>query len=366
MNEIKCPKCGAEITIDEALVQKMVGIKVKKSLEEERGKLESELKSQLQKEQSESLKSIQTKLDESRKKELDSIKKQTELEDKMKTQELEMARKLQEERKQILEKLETDVKDKYEMKLQEMQKKLEDTQRAVREAERKAHQGSMQTQGEVLELSAEEALRQNFPFDKIEPVPKGINGVDIVQRVYTPTGQAAGKIAWEMKRTKNWTEEWIQKIKDDSRNIKSDISILVSNVLPKGVEKFGLYKGVWVCEYSLILGLATAMRNQLIAVSGAITAETGKDQKMEAIYNYLCSHSFAQKIEALVETFISMKTDLDKERIVFQRIWSKREQQILRLNENTAKMYGEIQGIAGTALPDIEILELNEGEKDGI
>lgn len=363
-NQIKCPKCGSDISIDEALVQKMVGIKVKKSLEEEKAKLEIELKSQIQKEQSESLKNIQEKLNESRQKELDFIRKQNEMEDKLKSQELIMARKLQEERQQILEKLETDVKNKYEIQLQEMQKKLEDTQRAVREAERKAHQGSMQTQGEVLELSIEDQLKQSFPLDKIEPVPKGINGADIIQNVYSQTGQLAGTIAWEMKRTKNWTEDWVQKLKDDSRSIKANISILISEALPKEINHFGIYKGIWVCNYPFALGLATALRNQLNAVASAVVAETGKDQKMEAIYNYLCSNAFAQKIEALVETFISLKSDLDKEKIAFGRIWAKREQQILRLNENTAKMYGEIQGIAGAALPDIEVLTLDDGIDD--
>lgn len=363
-NEIKCPNCGTSITVDDAYVQKIINLKVQKSLEEEKIRLQTELKNELQKEQSQNLKSIQDKLDEARKKELESIKKQTELEDKIKIQELETARKLQEERKLIMEKIEKDIQSKYEIQIQEMQKKLEDTQKAVREAERKAHQGSMQTQGEVLELSIEEMLKTNFPLDKIEPVPKGINGADIIQTVYGPSGQPAGKIAWETKRTKNWTEEWVQKLKDDSRSIHADIPIIISDALPKEIENFGLYKGVWVCNYSIILGVATAMRAQLINVSSAITAETGKDQKMEALYSYLTSNTFAQKIQALVETFDNMKQSLDSEKRAMTKIWSTRETQIMRLTENTAKMYGEIQGIAGAALPTIEILELEEAAKD--
>jgi hypothetical protein len=363
MNEetkIACPKCGNEISIDEAIVQKMVNLKVQKSLEEEKIKLSTDLKIKLQEEQTQNLKAIQNKLEESRKKELESIQKQTELEDKLKTQELEIARRLQEERKTILEKMEKDIQTKYETQIQEMQKKLEDTQKAVREAERKAHQGSMQTQGEVLELNIEELLKTNFPLDKIEPVPKGINGADIIQTVYNQSGQIAGIIAWETKRTKNWTEEWVQKLKDDSRNIKANVSILISDALPKELASFGQYKGIWVCSYSHITGIATAMRGQLIAVSNAITAETGKDQKMEALYSYLTSNNFSQKIQALVETFENMKQSLDSEKRAMTKIWSTRETQILRLTENTAKMYGEIQGIAGSALPSIDILELEQ------
>ncbi len=362
MNDIKCPNCGTEITIDEAIVQKMVNLKVQKSLEEEKNKLQTELKTQLEKEQAQSLKIIQEKLEQSRQKELESIKKQTELEDKIKSQEIKTARKIQEERKLILEKMENDLKSKYELQIQDMQKKLEDTQKAVREAERKAHQGSMQTQGEVLELSVEEMLKSAFPLDKIEPVPKGINGADIIQTVYGSSGRPAGKIAWEMKRTKNWTEEWVQKLKDDSRAIKADISVLISDAMPKDIQNFGSYNGIWVCNYSIVNGVASIMRNQLIAVASAITAETGKDQKMEAIYAYLTSNTFAQKIQALVETFDQMKTSLDTEKRAMTKIWSTRETQILRLTENTAKMYGEIQGIAGAALPAIEILELESKE----
>ncbi|MDO8513222.1 MAG: DUF2130 domain-containing protein [bacterium] len=363
-NEIKCPKCGSEVTVDEAIVQKMVNLKVQKSLEEERPRLHTELKSEMEKEQSQTLKTIQEKLEDSRKKELDSIKKQTELEDKLKIQELETARKIQEERKLILEKMEKDIQFKYEIQIQEMQKKLEDTQKAVREAERKAHQGSMQTQGEVLELNIEDTLKQNFPLDKIEPVPKGISGADIIQIVYGPSNQPAGKIAWETKRTKNWTEEWVQKLKDDSRSIHADLSILLSDTLPKEISNFGNYKGIWVCNYSLLLGVASIMRSQLIAVSSATTAETGKDQKMEEVYNYLTSNSFAQKIQALVETFDNMKQCLDSEKRAMVKNWAQRETQIMRLAENTAKMYGQIQGIAGAALPTINLLELESAKEE--
>lgn len=362
-NEIKCPKCGTEITIDEAIVQKMVNLKVQKTMEEEKIRLSSDIKKEIEKEQLENRQLIEQKLEESRKKELEAIRKQTELEDKIKLQELDTARKIQEERKLILEKMEKDIQSKYELQIQEMQKKLEDTQKAVREAERKAHQGSQQTQGEVLELSIEEMLKSAFPLDKIEPVPKGINGADIIQTVYGPSGQPAGKIAWEIKRTKNWTEEWVQKLKDDSRSIHADIAILITDAMPKEIENFGQYKGIWVCTYSIILGVATAMRQQLISVSSAITSETGKDEKMEALYTYLTSNAFSQKIQALVETFDNMKQTLDGEKRAMTKIWASREGQILRMTENTAKLYGQIQAIAGAALPPIEILELESGEE---
>lgn len=360
-NEIKCPKCGNDISVDDAYVQKIINLKVQKSLEDEKIKLQNELKEQITKEQNETLKTIQEKLSQSRQKELESIKKQSELEDKIKSQELEIARKLQEEKSKITEQAQKDADQLWQLKLAEKEKLLEDQKKLISEMQRKAHQGSMQTQGEVLELSIEELLKQKFPLDRIEPVPKGVNGADIIQTIYN-NGQPVGKIAWETKRTKNWTEEWVQKLKDDSRLIHADISILISDVLPKELDNFGQYKGIWVCQFSNIVGIATALRHQLIAVSCAVTAGTGKDEKMESLYNYLTSNTFAQKVQALVETYDNMKNSLDTEKKAMAKIWAQREMQILRLTENTAKMYGEIQGIAGAALPTIEILELESSE----
>lgn len=363
-NSINCPKCGYQIPIDQILVQRMKE-QVNDRVLQEIAKKEAELKKQFTEEQSTATKALQAQLfaekqkrEEAQKKELDFIKTQTELEDKLKNTELEIARRLQEERNSLMEKAQKDAESQYQLKIMEKEKQLEDTKKALFEAQRKAQQGSMQTQGEVLELSLEELLKQTFPLDKIEPVPKGINGADIIHTVYNQTGQPCGTIAWESKHTKNWTEEWIQKLKDDSRNIKADVSILVSETLPKNINHVGHYNGIWVCDFPSACGLATALRSQLLAVSNAIVAETGKDQKMEAIYSYLTSNAFAQKVEALVETFINMRSSLEKEKIAMNRIWSSRETQIMRLTENTAKMYGEIQGIAGAALPSIELLEL--------
>ncbi len=374
MNEIKCPKCGTEIPVSEVIIQRVkdqIRDAERKQIEKEFAQKESgaikELETKLldEKRKFEIQQKIeQQKREESQKKELETLKLKSDLEDRMKGLDLEVQKRLFEEKKTIEEKATKEAQQLYELKLAEKEKQLDDTKKSLAEAQRKAHQGSMQTQGEVLELSIEELLSVAFPLDNIEPVPKGINGADIIQAVYTNGGASAGKIAWELKRTKHWTEEWVQKLKDDCRACHADIAILVSEVLPKDIESFGPYKGIWVCNYSIIKGVAAIMRQNLINVSGAMMAQQGKDQKMEALYNYLTSNTFAQKIEALVETFLMMKTDLDREKISFQKLWGKRESQILRLTDNTAKMYGEIQGIAGAALPDIEILELNEGKLD--
>ncbi|MCL5407478.1 MAG: DUF2130 domain-containing protein [Patescibacteria group bacterium] len=366
--KIECPKCGHQISVDEAIIQRAVDLKVKNKLDEEKNKLEIELKKEFEKSQTASLKTLQEKLvieekkrREAELKELEFIKKQTDLEDKIRKQDLEIARKIQEERHLIIEKTQKESEEKFHLLNRELRKQLEDTKKALSDAQRKAQQGSMQTQGEVLELSLEEMLKQNFPHDKISAVPKGISGADIIQIVVHPSGQETGMIAWEVKRTKSWTEEWVQKLKDDSRQIKANISVLVSEVLPKNIANFGFYNGIWVCDYASILGLTTALRNQILAVFNTVTVNIGKEEKMEVLYNYLCSPTFSQRVETIVETFINMQRNLEKEKIAFNKIWAVRETQIKRLQDSTIKMYGEIQGIAGKSLPNIELLELESG-----
>ena len=371
-DNIKCPKCGHQIPLGEVLQHRLseqVGAEVSKRVDAEKEKIETELKDRLEKEQTAGLKILKEKLDiesrkrlEAEKKELDFIRKQSEMEDKIKHQDLEIARKMQEERKLIQEKTQNEVEEKYNLQTAEMRKQLEDTKKALTEAQRKAQQGSMQTQGEVMELALEEILKANFSHDEIKPVPKGVNGADIVQIVHTPAGQECGSIVWESKQTKAWTEDWVQKLKDDGRNIKGSILVLVSEVLPKDMKNFGLYKGIWVTNFSSILGLTMALRNHLIAVASVITSETGKEEKMSQVYKYICSDHFSQKIQSTVETFDQMKRTIEIEKRAMTKIWAQRETQILRLNDNVAKMYGTIQGIA--QLPDIDILELEAASEE--
>ncbi len=362
-DKIKCPKCGKEISIDEAIVQKMVNLRVQK----ERPKLKEEIEKEHQDDQNSMIQLLEKKFFYEKKKREEAEKNESELRlkeeaiiEKEKKIDLEIQRRTAEGRKIIEEKITKEKEEKFLLKIAEKNKQLEDTKKALFEAQRKVQQGSMQTQGEVLELSLEELLKKKFPFDKIDPVPKGISGADIIQNVYSHSNQPAGIIVWESKRTKNWTEDWVQKLKDDSRQIKANIAVLVSDILPKEINNFGLYHGIWVCNRQSILGLTTALRNQILAIHNTITVNTGKEEKMEILYDYLLSPTFAQKIEIIVETFINMQRNLEKEKIAMNKIWTVREVQIKRLQDSTTKMYGEIQGIAGKALPDIKLLELEE------
>jgi hypothetical protein len=225
---------------------------------------------------------------------------------------------------------------------------------------RKAEQGSMETQGEVLEQDFEAQLKAIFVHDDIQPVPKGIRGADLVHSVRTPMGADCGVLLWETKNTKAWSQAWIPKLKDDMIEIRASIAILVSVVLPAGIKRFGEMDGVWVSDPLCAIPLAMALRAQLVAVSRERGASSGKSEKMEALYQYLAGVEFKQKIEGIVEAFTSMQDQLNKERRAMERHWKQREKEIERVIKNTVGLYGDMQGIIGGQIPAIPALELDE------
>jgi hypothetical protein len=224
------------------------------------------------------------------------------------------------------------------------------------ELRRKLQQGSQQLQGEVLELALEDLISQTFPSDLVQPVPKGISGVDIIQRVQNPNGDLAGSIIWESKRTKAWSDSWIQKIKDDQRQAKADIAIIVSDALPKDCSHFKQISGIWVTHPRCAVHLASALRLLLLEVASAKRAAVGKNEKMEILYAYLSGIEFRQRVDAIVEAFVTMQDDLQEERRSTERRWAKREKTIQRVISNTSGMYGDLQGLVGSSLATIPAL----------
>jgi hypothetical protein len=214
-------------------------------------------------------------------------------------------------------------------------------------------------QGEVLELELENLLRAKFPFDTIEPVPKGEFGGDTLQRVVSPSGLMSGTILWESKRTKNWSNAWLVKLREDQRTAKAEIAVLVSQALPEGVETFDVIDGVWVTHPRSILPVATILRHTLLQVSTARLVNEGQQTKAEMVYQYLTGPRFRQRVEAIVEAFTCMQEDLDKERKAIMKQWAKRDEQIERVMGATVGMYGDLQGIAGKSMQEIEGLDLN-------
>ncbi|MDH4154180.1 MAG: DUF2130 domain-containing protein, partial [Nitrospira sp.] len=246
----------------------------------------------------------------------------------------------------------------------EKEQTIASMQTQIEELKRRAEQGSQQLQGEVQELELEAVLRTKFPRDTIEPVPKGEFGGDALQRVMGPLGQLCGTILWESKRTKNWSDGWLVKLRDDQRTAKADIAIIVSQTLPKDVESFDLVDGIWVTNAKSVFSLAVALRHSLIELASARQALDGQQTKTEMVYQYLTGPRFRHRVEAIVEAFSSMQEDLDREKKAITKQWAKREEQIERVMQATVGMYGDLQGIAGKSIQEIDGLELKTLDVD--
>jgi hypothetical protein len=211
----------------------------------------------------------------------------------------------------------------------------------------------------VQELELEALLAARFPHDSIRPVPKGEHGGDVLQCVAGPLGHACGTIIWESKRTKNWSDGWLAKLREDQRSAKAEVAVIVSQVLPKDVETFECIDGVWVTHPRAAFPVAMILRQSLIEIALARQTSEGQQTKTEMVYQYLTGPRFRQRVQAIVEAFSSMQEDLDKEKKVITKQWAKREEQINRVMQSTVGMYGDLQGIAGKTLQEIEGLSLN-------
>jgi hypothetical protein len=406
--KIKCPKCGTSISIDDVLTRQIseqirqevegeqkikeealarkekdldaermkldealknseisINQEVAKKIEAERITLLKKAKEEAEKESGAEKKMLEdqlaeknNKLREANEKELALRKEKNKFEEERQNFELEKQRQLDEEREKISEEASKKATEENRFVIAQLQKQLSDATKAKDDLARKLEQGSQQTQGEVLELELEESLKAEFPFDEIIPVPKGVKGADIIQKVFDRSGRICGQIVWESKNTKVWCEGWIQKLKDDQRLVKADIAVIVSSVLPNDVKGFALRDGVWVCDVNMAIALAASLRINLEAVTHEKAMSVGKNEKMEVLYAYLTGVEFRQRVEAIIEAFTGMNEGLQKERMAYEKIWAEREKQIKKVISNTVGMYGDLSGYA--ALPEIKALELGE------
>ena len=299
-----------------------------------------------------------TKLAAAQEAQAELIRKQRELDDAKREMEITIEKRISDSLTDIRAKARTEAEEAINLKLAEKQEVISGMQRQIEELKRKSEQGSQQLQGEALELEFESILRAQFPLDTISPVPKGEFGGDLVHRVAGPAGQPCGTILWETKRTRNWSDGWMAKLKSDQRTAKAELAVIVSQVLPKGIETFGLVDGLWVSHPRYAVALAIALRHGLIETSIARIAGEGQQSKMQLVYAYLTGPRFRQRIEAIVEKFTDMQSDLDRERKATIKMWAKREMQIRGVIESTAGLYGDLQGISGRTMVEIEGLEL--------
>ncbi len=362
-----CPHCKKQISIDQALKGQLED-QIKQSLRDEfnqkwideKKKLEEKINEDELKERLvlvERVKKQQEELDKAREYELELRKKTQELEEKEKNMELEKARQIDEERQKIREKTELELSEKFHLKEKEHEQQINSLKKSLEDAQRKANQGSQQLQGEVMELELEELLKREFPIDEILEVGKGVKGADLVQIVKDSMGRVSGKIVWESKRTKAFDEDWIGKLKEDMRETKADLAVIVSTTLPSDVKFFTQRDGVYITGFNCVVPVALVLRKNLIDLANTKALSVGKNEKIESLYRYITSSEFAQKIDSMLETYTKMQQTLSKEKMVMQRIWAQREKEIDRLKSNTLTMHGSLSGLIDKPMAVVKSLE---------
>jgi hypothetical protein len=403
-DEIKCPNCGLKIPVSEVIYHQ-IAEKARSELAAETSKEQAALRARagdLQRREAEidelvdkrvkekqeqfqqlsvqrlrqeiavEMQDLQAQVREkeelllsSQRAELDLRKKAREFEEREKASGVEIQRRVDEATAQIEEQVAARLQEQFHLREAEKDKKLRDAVIVNEQLRRKLEQGSQQTQGEVLELELESLIRSAFPIDQVDPVPKGVTGADVVQRVVNRSGHCCGTILWELKRTKAWSDGWIQKLKDDQRSIKADVAIIVSEALPKDCTNFTQISGVWVTSLACSINLALALRMHLVEIAVTKLAAVGKNEKMEFIYQYISGPEFRQRVESIIEAFNEMQSDLQEERRAAERRWAKREKQLQRVIFGTSGMYGDFQGLIGSSLQTIAALSDKSADLDG-
>jgi len=412
--QIKCPNCGSKINVneilyhqlDEAIKKKNAATlaeqqkqlddeyselkdekaalkKMKSELDEaidkgvysklaaERSKIEKKVREQITEEKSEEIKSIQEQLDQKIKdtRDLNKVKAdyarlQRESAEQKEKLEAEAEKSITARVEEEKQKIRKDLEGRNELKVAEKDHVIKQLKDQLTEAQRKIEQGSMQVQGEVQEVAIEEFLRMSFPLDSIVEIKKGVRGADAFQVINSRSKQNHGSIYYESKRTKDFQPIWLEKFKKDMRDKGATFGVLITDAFPKDMERLGQRDGIWICSFDEFKGLCYVLRESVILLDSATTAQENKGGKMELLYTYLTGNEFRQQVEAIVEGFTQMQEDMTKEKRAMESIWKQREKQIQKVIQNTIGMYGSIKGIAGKAIGTIQALELPESNSD--
>lgn len=369
MNAIICPNCGKEISeafkqnIEKEIIEKEerkhkleLEDAKKASLDHAIKKAKSQFELQLKQAEEDSLAK-----EEQNKKLLEQLTNLTiQLRESKKEKDeakLEMQKRLLEEEEKIRREAQKKAEEEQHTKLLQKDKQLQDTLKELEDAKRKINQGSQQTQGEAFELEFERILKHEFPNDQINEVAKGTKGGDIVQEVMDRNGNNCGKILWEMKNTKTWSELWVDKLKKDQREEIADYAVLISESLPQNIDSARFYKNIWVAKRSFVIGLACALRLNLIQIAMAKRAIEGKKDKSDRLFSYLSGTEFRLRVEAIVDAFTNMQIEIEKEKRYFSNKWARDEKNIRQVIDNTYGMHGDLKGIIGNTLPQIKGLD---------
>lgn len=353
-------KRDLELSVERRLDEEREGIR-KAQAEKTRSEMTREVESLR-----EDLVAKDKKLAEVQAAELELRRERQKLSDEKEQLELTVQRRVDEERDKVRDQTRRERDEEYRLKMAEKEKVITDMQKQLDEARRRAEQGSQQTQGDVAEADLETLLRAHFPYDDIEPVGKGREGADRLQRIVVPSGPDCGSILWERKRTKNWSNDWLEKARDDQRAAKTNMVVIVSDTLPNGVATFDRIEGVWVASPACAIPLGVALRQALIETATAHRAMEGRQEKESLVYAHVTGAEFRQRIGLMVEAVLSMREQHEKEKTAMRRIWAEREKQFDRLMSGTASIYGGFRGIVGATLPEIAGLALPEPESPSL
>lgn len=347
--------------------ERSIDKRVKDTIDQERVKLKVDAKKKAEEALSVEMQDARSQLQEikgklrlAEKAELDLRKRERELKEKQQNIELETARRLNAQKAEVEESVSKRFAEEHRLKDHEKEKVIQDLKIALEDANRKAQQGSQQLQGEVQELDIEAILKEQFPYDEIVPVPKGIRGADALQIVKMPSGAVCGSILWESKRTKNWSEGWIKKLKDDQREAKADTAVIISEILPKDLPNSGHRDRVWIGNYSTLRLLSVALRASLVGIASAKLASDNKDEISDLLFRYVTGPEFRQKVEAMIDTYKDMRETIDRDRRASIARWSKQEKQIEKVMTITAGTYGDLRGLIGSSMQSIPALEAEE------
>jgi len=377
MDPIVCPNCGKKLEISKALKLQIEKDIINREEEKHKLELENARKETLEKAAEKAKKEFELQLKQAaeeanatkyqNKKLVEQLTQLTiQLRESKKEKDeaaLSMQKKLMEEEEKIRVDARKKAEEELHLKMAEKEKQLQDAIKTNEEMRRKLQQGSQQTQGEAFELEFENILKHEFPNDQITEVAKGTKGGDIAQEVFDRNGNNCGKILWEMKNTKAWSELWIDKLKADQRAAVSDYAVLISETLPNNIDSARFYKNIWVTKRSFTVGLACALRLNLIQIAMAKRALDGKKDKSDLLFSYLSGTEFRLRVEAIIDAFTNMQIEIEKEKRYFSNKWARDEKNIRQVIDNTYGMHGDLKGIVGNSLPQIKGLE---GEQIGI
>jgi hypothetical protein len=373
MDMIKCPHCGEQVEISEAIIHELQAQvreeeqkKLKAQFEEEKAKEQAEREKRLREEFQEENKQREKELKEAKEKELElkeQLEKEAEEREKIEEKIRLEAKKAAEKEAEEAQALKLKEKD---IQMDQIKKLAEELRRANEDLKRKLEQGSQQMQGEALELDLEEKLKVTFPNDEFVPIPKGVEGGDIWQKVRF-NGKVVGSIIWETKRTKAWSNGWVTKLKDDAGKISASEAIIVSQVLPNEVKNFDRKDGVWLTTYEHALGICRYVRFLITTVATIKSSASHTEEEWGQIRDYMMSDSFKHRMQSHFDNVNALRVSLEAEKRSTILRWKKQELLIQKLDTNTTNFYGELQSIVPN-LPEIKGIDnlITNGEEESL